>query len=70
MFYCLFYLDIPELQTIVSGVTSDSDKELIQLAFREVLTCPKEKIQDSIDSLLTRFSELSKYLMLHIWTQD
>lgn len=66
MFYCLFYyLDIPELQTIVSGVKSDNDKELIQLAFREVLTCPQEKIQDLIDSLLTRFSELSKYLMLH-----
>lgn len=55
-----FISNIPELQTIVSGVTSDSDKELIQLAFREVLTCPKEKIQDSIDSLLTRFSELSE----------
>lgn len=68
IFIAYFYLDIPELQTIVSGAKCGNDKELIQLAFREVLTCPKEKITDSIDSLLSRFSELSEYLKLHIDT--
>lgn len=65
VFHCLLYLGIPELQGIVSGVKSGNDEELIQLAFREVLTCPEEKIYQAIDSLLLRFSKLSKYLKLH-----
>lgn len=51
--------DIPELQSIVGPDVLGNDSELIQKAFRSVLTCDKAKIKICIDSLLRQFEETS-----------
>ncbi|CAG9771619.1 unnamed protein product [Ceutorhynchus assimilis] len=55
-----FLESIPELQEIVGNDALSRDCQLIQCAFRAVLTCPKKTITKLIDSLLQRFSESDK----------
>ncbi|KAF7281814.1 hypothetical protein GWI33_004248 [Rhynchophorus ferrugineus] len=50
-----FIKDIPELQCIIGHETLNNECQLVQNAFRAVLTCSKEKIRTCIDSLFERF---------------
>ncbi|XP_066246373.1 mannose-6-phosphate isomerase [Euwallacea similis] len=56
----VFISNISELQDIFKNIQYTDDGQLIQQAFWEVLICPKAKILDVINSLLTRFKESSK----------
>lgn len=64
-------LDIPELQEVVGAkILNEDDSQLIQKAFRSILTCSNKEITNAIDGILRRFRQSGKKILSTLYFFD